>query len=93
MPIDEYSPSEGAGGDIPMDEEEPMAVVEDEMAMLVGQLGACPKKFRREHRRALNKVVSEVYSPPRSTAMIRRMPIGDLVPGLALDITTVDPVD
>ena len=76
-----------------MDEEEPMAVVEDEMAMLVGQLGACPKKFRREHRRAFNKVVSEVYSPPRITAMIRRMPIGDLVPGLALDITTVDPVD
>ena len=66
---------------------------EDEVTMVMAVLGADPKNFRREKKQAVRRIVSEVYSPPRVTAMLRRMTDHGLTPGLALDLTTCDPED
>ncbi len=48
---------------------------------------------RRDLRRGIRHLVSEIYSPPRVTKMLAAMPKNLLAPGLALDITYVDPDD
>ena len=48
---------------------------------------------RRDLRRGLRRMVSEIYSPPRVTKMLSAMPNRLLAPGLALDITCIDPDD
>ena len=35
-------------------------------------------------------VITEIYSPPRVTACAKSLPGFGIVPGLALDVTTVD---
>ena len=56
-------------------------------------IGADPSSFRREKKQANRRLVSEIYSPPRVTAMLTRMTNHGLTPGLALDLTTIDPDD
>ena len=46
-------------------------------------------KYRRERKQALKAIVSEVYSAPRNTAALKLLPEFKLVPGFALDLTTV----
>ena len=65
----------------------------DEVMMVMALLGADPKSHRREKKQAVRRIVSELYSPPRVTAMLRRMTDHGLMPGLALDLTTNDPDD
>ena len=50
-------------------------------------------QYRRERRRGFKAIVSEVYSAPRTTAAVKLLPELKLVPGFALDLTTVDPDD
>ena len=50
-------------------------------------------RYRRERKRGLKAIVSEVYSAPRNTAAVKLLPELKLVPGFALDLTTVDPDD
>ena len=66
---------------------------EDEYLNLIMNLGADPRSYRREKKRAFRNIVSEIYSPPRVTDMIRKVANGKLLPGFALDLTTVDPDD
>ena len=66
---------------------------EHEVMMIMAVLGADPKSYRREKKQAVRRIVSELYSPPRVTAMLRRMTDHGLIPGLALDLTTNDPDD
>ena len=56
-------------------------------------LGADSKSFLREKRQAVRRLVSDIHSPPRVTDMRRHMSDHDLTPGLALDLTTLDPDD
>ena len=49
--------------------------------------------YARETRAACRRIVSEVYSPPRVTAELRRQRRPHLVPGFAFDLTTLDPDD
>ena len=51
------------------------------------------RSFRRERQAAVRKIVSEVYSPPRVTQEIKNGKWKHFAPGLALDITVVDPND
>ena len=57
---------------------------------VVAELGGNVKKYRRERARAMRRLVAEVYSAPRVTQMLKHMPGLGLVPGFALDLTTVD---
>ena len=72
---------------------EDSVVVEDEVVALVSALGGDAKNYRKEYKRSLNRMVSEVYSPARVTAMAKAMPSLRLIPGFALDLTTIDEYD
>ncbi len=61
------------------------------MLFLVEQLGGHGHQFARDRKRAFKRIVSEIYSPPRITGIMRHG--GLLQPGVALDLTTVDPHD
>ena len=54
------------------------------------QLGANPKQHRRERSKAVRALVSEIYSPPMVTAAAKLLPGLGILPGFALDLTTVD---
>ncbi len=57
---------------------------------LVRDLGGDSAKYKRERKKAVQEMVSEVYSAPRVTATLRTMPWLGLIPGFALDLTTRD---
>ena len=66
---------------------------DEEIINVLNVLGAPPRHFKREHKKAVSKIVSEIYSPPRVTRMISRLPEFGLVSGFALDVTCDDPDD
>ena len=70
-----------------------VTTVEDEYMNLIGMLGTNTGAFRRENRKAFNRIVSEMYSPPRVTRMASMLPSLKLLPGYAFDITQNDPDD
>ena len=61
--------------------------------ILLQQLGSSGRSFNREKRASCRRLVSEMYSPPRVTAEIRRMNHRHFLLGFALDLTVVDPED
>jgi len=60
------------------------------MCCVMEQLGACGRSYKRECRRAVRNLVSEVWSPPRVTKLLSKFPTCGLVPGFALDLTVDD---
>ncbi len=71
-------------------------VIKDEgedVVQILALLGADPRSYRREKKQAVRRLVSEVYSPPRVTELLRHMSNHGLTPGLALDLTCTDPED
>ena len=84
----------GSGGGISGGANMEMAFIEDdEPMMLLAQMLPGGRSYAREKRSAFNKLVSEMYSPPRITRMLSRLPNNALVPGMALDLTVTDPSD
>ncbi len=68
--------------------------VDDQICeILLAQMGSSGRSYRREAAQAARRIVSEVYSPPRVTKLIRETRARHLMPGFAFDITTVDPSD
>ena len=65
----------------------------DSMIEIFAVLGADPGASRREKRRDVRRLVSETYSPPRVTEMLRHMSNHKLMPGMEFDLTTTDPDD
>ena len=63
------------------------------MSIMLIQLGAPAKGYQRERNKAYNRIVSEIYSPPRVARMVESMPELKLIPGMALDFTCIDPDD
>ena len=61
--------------------------------MILMALGSSGRSYNRETRAACRRLVSEMYSPPRVTAEIKRQRHKHLVAGLALDVTVLDPDD
>jgi len=70
-----------------------VANIDDEVVMLVSALGGDGHQYRRERHRAARRMVAEVYSPPRVTEMLKSLPSLRLIPGFALDLTTLDESD
>ena len=52
--------------------------------------GGCAQSYRRERRRAIKAMVSDVYSPPRVTAACKLLPELKIIPSFAFDLTTAD---
>lgn len=63
---------------------------EREIVATIRLLGGCEHQYRRKRRKALRSIVVEVYSPPRVTAATKLLPELKIIPGFALDLTTVD---
>ena len=61
--------------------------------MLLASLASSGRRYGREMRSAHRRIVSEIYSPPRVTAEIKRGRHPHLVPGFAFDLTVNDPDD
>ena len=57
---------------------------------LVASIGGNRKAYKKERSAAMKRIVSEIYSPPRVTAAAKLLPSLKIIPGFALDITTVD---
>ena len=51
------------------------------------------RSYGRETRAAHRRIVSEMYSPPRVTAELKRGRRAHLIPGFAPDLTVDDPED
>ncbi len=62
-------------------------------SIFLQELGASAGKYKRETRRGMRAIVSEIYSPPRVTEMIAKGRHRHVLPGVALDITVNDPLD
>jgi len=62
-------------------------------SMLLQQLGSMGRSYKREVRRGFKALVSEIYSPPRVTAELRRSKYKFMLPGFALDISGIDEDD
>jgi hypothetical protein len=73
---DQAEEDDGDADDIPM--------------FLLSQLACDSRSHRRETRQAFQRVVSEVYSPPRVTGYLGEHPRKHLGAGFALDLTTQD---
>ena len=69
---------------------EDVGSMEVEILRLVSELGCGGKAHRRERKTRLRAIVSEIYSPPRVTRAAKLLPSLGLLPGLALDVTTVN---
>ena len=54
-----------------------------EILVIVKSLGGSQGRYRRERRKAIKAVVSEIYSPPRVTAATKLLPELRLIPGFA----------
>ena len=60
--------------------------------LMLSQLGGSKRRVK-DARRGYKHLVSEIYSPPRVTAEIRKSRTRHLLPGFALDLTVLDPSD
>ena len=63
---------------------------DDAILTIIMGIGGDTRKYKRERKRAINRIVAEVYSPPRVTAAAKRLPELKIVPGFALDLSTAD---
>ena len=61
--------------------------------LLLTQMGSCGRSYKRESAAAAKRLVSEIYSPPRVTALIKQIRSRHFMPGYAFDLTTIDPAD
>ena len=62
----------------------------EEILRLVSALGGSTHRYKREQRKGIRAVVSEIYSPPRVTKATKLLPELNVIPGFALDLTTAD---
>ncbi len=67
---------------------------DDEVSnFLLAQMGSSGKVHQKDASRAARRIVSEIYSPPRVTDLIRKSKMRHVLPGYALDLTVNDPSD
>ena len=61
-----------------------------EVLSLIEQLGGSGRGYRRDRKKQLKAIISELYSPPRVTSAAKMLPSMKALPGYAFDLTTVD---
>ena len=86
-------PADGEGMDVDMIEDDDDIGVrecEDFIGFFTSQLGGHGRSRQRDRKVACKRMIYEVYSPPRVIKEARRY---GLTPGIAMDLTTIDPAD
>jgi hypothetical protein len=67
---------------------------DDEVStLLLDQLGSVGRSHRRESCSVAKRLVTQAYSPPRITKLIRESRMRHVVSGYGLDLSTIDPAD
>ncbi len=67
---------------------------DDEISnFLLAQMGSSGKVHQKDASRAARRIVSEIYSPPRVTELIKKSKMRHVLPGYAFDLTVNDPSD
>ena len=61
-----------------------------ETMKIIAALGGQANGYRRDRRRAVQRMVAEVYSAPRVTKTFKLMPSMELIPGFALESSGED---
>ena len=61
-----------------------------EVLATIARLGGSARKYAREKKNAVNRMVAEVYSEPRVTAAARVLPSLKLILGFVMDLLTND---
>mgnify|MGYP002806041372 CR=1 FL=1 len=69
------------------EEAETIQKCEREILLAIRNLGGNRAAYKRERSRALNRIVSEICSPPRVAAAAKLLPSLRIIPGASLDIT------
>ena len=64
--------------------------IDGEIAAIIRSVGGNVASYKRDRSRALNRLVSEIYSPPRVAAAAKLLPSLGCLPGFSLDLTTCD---
>ena len=72
------------------DEKDEIFEANAEILAIVKSLGGNQAGYRRERRKAIKAVVSEIDSPPRVTAATKLLPELRVMPGFAFELTTCD---
>ncbi len=62
----------------------------EEILNIIRELGGSKQAYRRERKNMVNAIVSEIYSAPRVTKVLKMMPSCEVLPGFALDLTTTN---
>ena len=65
-------------------------VLNGEIMSIIDSLRGNTSKYRRERGKAIRAIVSEMYSPPRVSAVAKLCPSFGILPGFALGLTTHD---
>ena len=65
-------------------------VIIGEFMSIIDSLGGNASKYRRERGKAIRAIVSEMYSPPRVSAVAKLCPSFGILPGFVFDLTTHD---
>ena len=64
---------------------------DDQIAeLMLAEMGSSGRVRRRDGQKAMKTIVSEIYSPPRVTELLRRTRSRHLMAGFALDLTVLD---
>ena len=70
------------------EEQEEMNECNREIMKVIKELGGNGKSYIRKRKKAVNRIIAEVYSGPRITSAAKLLPHLGLLPGFALDLTT-----
>ena len=62
---------------------------DDVSGMLLAEMGSSGRVRRKDGRKAVRRLVSEIYSPPRVTELLKRTRSRHLMAGFALDLTVM----
>ena len=62
----------------------------EEALKVVSDVGGSAPAYKRQRKTAMQGIVFEIYSSPRTTKMVKMMPSSGVLAGSALDLTTHD---
>ena len=70
-----------------LNEIEKVSDMDNDIEVMVNMLGGDVGTYHRKRQGVVNRMVAELYSPPRVTQAAKLLPDLDIIPGFALDLT------
>ena len=61
-----------------------------EILAVIESMGGSTSRYKKERKKGVRALISDIYSPPRVTAAAKMLPELRCIPGMAFDLTTTD---